>query len=60
VWRNLDPNNPAGWVFVCTCTKSKVSVTGLTSGTKYWFRARAKGGNDATGPWSDPATCFAP
>jgi hypothetical protein len=60
VWRNSDPNNAAGWVFVCTCTKSSTTVTGLTSGTKYWFRVHAKGGNETVGPWSDPATSIAP
>ena len=34
---------------------SKCTVTGLTSGTQYWFQVRAIG---AAGPsaWSDPAT----
>lgn len=41
-------------------TKSKCTVTGLTSGTKYWFRVAAKGAAPGQGPWSDPAQKMAP
>jgi len=33
----------------------KGTVTGLTSGTEYWFPVRAIGAADPS-PWSDPAT----
>jgi hypothetical protein len=41
-----------------TATKSKATVTGLTSGTRYWFRVAAIG-SAGQGPWSDPATAIA-
>ena len=40
-------------------TKSKATVSGLATGTKYWFRVRAIGAA-GPGPWSDPATKVAP
>jgi hypothetical protein len=49
----------ANWQHAGVATKSKLTVSGLTTGTKYWFRVRAVGGN-ATSPWSDPATKVAP
>jgi len=54
-----DPITPTSWTAAGTATKSKMTVSGLTSGTKYWFRVRAIG---AAGPgaWSDPATKIAP
>ena len=43
-------NTPAG-----VTTKSKGPVTGLTSGTKYWFRVAAVGAA-GQGAWSNPAS----
>ena len=58
--QSLDPNNPTNWTNLEGVGKtSKTTVSGLTSGTKYWFRVRAKRGNESAG-WSDPATKIAP
>jgi hypothetical protein len=46
------------WTPAATSTKSKTTVTGLTSGTRYWFRVAAIG-SAGQGPWSDPATAIA-
>jgi hypothetical protein len=47
------PNGP--WTECYVGKASSCTVTGLTSGTQYWFQVRAIG---AAGPsaWSDPAT----
>jgi hypothetical protein len=45
----------ADWKFAITSTKSSCSVTGLGSGTRYWFRVAATG-SAGQGPWSSPAT----
>ena len=47
------PSGP--WTQCYVGKSSKCTVTGLTSGTQYWFQVRAIG---AAGPsaWSDPAT----
>ena len=58
IWRHTDPNNAAGWTYVCGCTPSQLTVKSLPSGTKLWFRLRALGGHESTGPYSDPATSF--
>ena len=60
IQQSLDPNNPTNWTNLEGVGKtSKTTITGLTSGTKYWFRVRAKRGNESAG-WSDPATKVAP
>ena len=42
-------------------SKSSFTATGLTSGTKYWFRVAAVGsGTGNQSPWSDPALKMAP
>ncbi|HEV7473405.1 MAG TPA: fibronectin type III domain-containing protein [Pyrinomonadaceae bacterium] len=40
-------------------TKSSFTVTGLTPGTRYWFRVAAVGAGGQSG-WSDPASKIAP
>ena len=56
-----DPMTDANWRQVGMDTKSKFAVTGLTSGTKYWFRVAAVGsGTGNQSPWSDPAQKMAP
>ena len=60
VQKCADPMTEANWQQVDLCTKSKFTVTGLVSGTKYWFRVAAKGADPATSPWSDPAQKMAP
>lgn len=49
----------AVWTQIKTTTKSKVTIAGLTSGTRYWFRVAAVGPN-GQGPWSDISTRIAP
>ena len=39
---STDPNDPTKWKLVESCSGSKLSLTGLTSGQKVWFRVRAK------------------
>jgi len=58
--KSQDPNDPSKWVNLEGVGKiTKTTITGLTSGDKYWFRVRALKGNEK-GPWSDPATKAAP
>lgn len=53
-------NVPAAvWAAVQTVSQSKLTVTGLTSGTTYAFRVRAIGPK-GTGPWSDEAVKMSP
>ena len=54
-----DPITPTSWTGAAMVTKSKATVSGLATGTKYWFRVRAIG-SAGPGPWSDPATKVAP
>jgi hypothetical protein len=60
VQKCADPMTEANWQQVDLCTKSKFTVTGLVSGTKYWFRVAAKGSDPGLSPWSDPAQKMAP
>ena len=57
--RTSDPAGGTGWGNPAVITKSSAFVSGLTSGTRYWFRVRAVG-TAGPGPWSDPATKVAP
>ncbi len=45
------------WTPNATSTKTKVRISGLESGKKYWFRVKGAGIN-GDGPYSDPATSF--
>lgn len=56
---NSDVNNQEGWVIKLTTTKLKVTISGLSSGMKYWFRVTALGAA-GTGSPSDPAVKYAP
>lgn len=49
----------AVWTQAKTTTKSKESITGLQSGTRYWFRVAAIGATGQSG-WSDISTRIAP
>ena len=47
----IDPAEDAKWLHYKTVTKTKATVTGLTSGTRYWFRVAAVNTNGVSG-WS--------
>jgi phosphodiesterase/alkaline phosphatase D-like protein len=57
--RSPDPPTATSWSHAATSTKSQVTVDGLTSGTKYWFRVAAVGANGQS-PWSNPVSKVAP
>jgi hypothetical protein len=57
--KSSDPPSATSWSHAGVSTKSRANVSGLTSGTKYWFRVAAVGTNGQSG-WSDPATRIAP
>ena len=58
-WRHTtDPNNPTSWVNDLPTTKSSTTITGLVSGTKYYFQCAAIGAAGQS-PWSDPALSMA-
>ena len=54
-----DPITATSWTLADIVTRSKTTLSGLTSGTKYWVRVAAIGAA-GQGPWSDPATKVAP
>lgn len=56
---SLDPPTATSWVHAAVSTKSSVTISGLTSGTRYWFRVAAVTSSGQSG-WSDPATKIAP
>ena len=41
--RTTDPAGQTGWANAEVVTKSSLTLSGLVSGTRYWFRARAIG-----------------
>lgn len=53
------PLDASSYHHAATSLKSTATVSGLTSGTKYWFRVAAIG-SAGQGPWSDPAQKMAP
>jgi hypothetical protein len=59
VFMTTDPNVPDSWAFKKNVTESFTAITGLTSGTKYWFRVAAVGAA-GQGDFSDPAAKYAP
>ena len=59
VEQSPDPITSASWKQVTISTKSNVTASGLVSGMKYWFRVSGIGAA-GQGPWSDPATKYAP
>ena len=50
-----DPVSPTSWTNQPRSTKSKTSLTGLTSGARVWVRVRATG-SGGEGAWSDPVS----
>lgn len=57
--QSLDPVTPASWAHASVSTRSSQTMSGLTSGTRYWFRVAAVNINGESG-WSDPAMKIAP
>jgi len=56
--KSPDPITRTSWTLGVVSTKSSATLSGLTSGTKYWFRVAAIGAA-GQGAWSDPATKMA-
>ena len=56
---SVDPPTATSWTHAGVSTKSSFTVTGLTSGTRYWFRVAAVSTGGQSG-WSDPAMKIAP
>ena len=54
-----DPVDNTKWQHNKTVTKTKVTVTGLTSGQRYWFRVAAVNAKGESG-WSDPVSKIVP
>ena len=54
-----DPMTSTSWTSQSSPSKSRTSVSGLTSGARVWVRVRAIGAG-GTGAWSDPATKIVP
>lgn len=59
VEKSVDPPTPTSWGHAGVSTKSRTTINGLTSGTRYWFRVAAVNAR-GQGGWSDPATKIAP
>lgn len=57
----LDPITPTGWRDVAPTSKSKKTISGLTSGVRVWVRVRAIAPKEANiGAWSDPSVKTVP
>lgn len=56
---SLDPPTATSWKHAAVSPKSSVTISGLVSGTRYWFRVAAITASGQSG-WSDPATKIAP
>jgi len=57
----VDPITSAGWKDVAPVSRSKKTITGLTSGARVWVRVRAIAPKEENhGAWSDPAVKTVP
>lgn len=54
-----DPITATSWKQASATTKSKDTIGGLLSGTRYWFRVAAVG-TGGQGAWSNPVSKIAP
>lgn len=52
---SVDPFTSTSWQHADNSTSSKITLTGLPSGSKIWVRVRALGPKKIKSPWSDPA-----
>lgn len=59
IQRSLDPPTATSWQHAAVSAKSSATISGLISGTRYWFRVAAITSAGQSG-WSDPATKIAP
>lgn len=59
IQQSTEPTNAASWVHAAVSPKSSATISGLVSGTRYWFRVAAVMSGGQSG-WSDPATKIAP
>lgn len=59
IQRSTDPTAADSWQQVAVSTRSSVTIEGLTSGTKYWFRVASIGSQGQSG-WSNPVARIAP
>jgi hypothetical protein len=59
VERSPDPPAESTYTHAAVSTRSRVTIEGLTSGTRYWFRVAAVTSNEQ-GPWSNPVARVAP
>ena len=57
--RSADPPSETTWAHSGVSTRSRTTIEGLTSGTRYWFRVAAITSSGQT-PWSNPAMKIAP
>jgi hypothetical protein len=57
--RSADPPTATSWAHEAVALKSSATISGLVSGTRYWFRVAAVTSGGQSG-WSDPATKIAP
>jgi hypothetical protein len=57
--KSPDPPTATSWTHAGVSIKSEMTISGLTSGARYWFRVAAVGTSGQSG-WSDPATKIAP
>lgn len=56
---SLDPATPNSWTHAGVATAANKTITGLTSGKRYWFRVAAIGAVGQSG-WSEHATKVVP
>ena len=59
IQRSPDPPTQTSWAHQAISSKSSATISGLTSGTRYWFRVATVTSAGQSG-WSDPATKIAP
>jgi phosphodiesterase/alkaline phosphatase D-like protein len=57
--KSADPPTATSWQHAGVSPRSTFTVTGLTPGTRYWFRVAAVSTGGQSG-WSDPAMKIAP
>lgn len=59
VERSPDPPTDTSWSHAAVAPRSSITIHGLASGTRYWFRVAAISTNGQTA-WSNPAVKVAP